>query len=144
MDTDVVEHAGSGTALGRTAVVGPKDEPGTPEVTIGEVDHLLDGVEAALTRLDEGTYGTCSTCGRAIDDARLAEDPTILTCGGCPADAPRSEPGDAAVAGRVPFGDGTDEDEADDEPVAGAMPGDVARASDGGSPPAAEPGPSWD
>ncbi len=69
MDTDVVDQSGP--------------EPGTPEATIDEVDRLLDGVEAALTRLDEGTYGACHQCGRPIDDAVLADRPTARACVTC-------------------------------------------------------------
>lgn len=100
MDTDVVEHSGTDVAPGRT-----------PEATIDEVDHLLDEVEAALTRLDEGTYGTCSGCGVAIEDDRLSVDPTIRTCGSCGVDGsfaensvdgdvdPTSDQADEAVTG---------------------------------------------
>ena len=31
----------------------------------------LAAVDAALARLDAGTYGTCVTCGKPISDARL-------------------------------------------------------------------------
>ena len=45
------------------------------------VEADLAAVEKALPRLDDGTYGTCSTCGARIDDARLAVDPTATACG---------------------------------------------------------------
>jgi hypothetical protein len=145
MNTHVVEHSGTGSGLGGAAPVATEDGPETPEATIDEVDHLLDEVEAALTRLDEGTYGTCTACGTAIDDARLAGDPTILTCGGCDADAPRHEQRDAAVVDAVDFGAGGAGAEGDDDPVAvaGATPGDVEGTSEQHPRPAAEPGPSW-
>ena len=51
---------------------------------------MLDGIEAdladidlALARLDAGTYGTCDTCGAAIDDAVLAERPATHRCPTC-------------------------------------------------------------
>jgi hypothetical protein len=50
---------------------------------IAVVDSLLDSVEQALARLDEGTYGTCDSCGQAIDDAHLEVAPTRLTCESC-------------------------------------------------------------
>ncbi len=43
-------------------------------------ERLLDDVEAALSRLDAGTYGTCEACGEAIDAERLAISPTVRTC----------------------------------------------------------------
>ena len=40
----------------------------------------LDAVERALERLDDGTYGSCEVCASALDDARLAADPTARCC----------------------------------------------------------------
>ena len=40
----------------------------------------LDAVEHALQRLDDGSYGSCEVCGSALDDARLADDPTARCC----------------------------------------------------------------
>jgi RNA polymerase-binding transcription factor DksA len=40
----------------------------------------LDGVERALERLDEGSYGLCDSCGNPIDDAVLAEMPQARSC----------------------------------------------------------------
>ena len=40
----------------------------------------LDAVEHALKRLDDGSYGSCEVCGSALDDARLAADPTARHC----------------------------------------------------------------
>jgi RNA polymerase-binding transcription factor DksA len=53
------------------------------EATIEEVDQILDAVEAALTRLDDGSYRLCRVCGASMDDARLADDPTASVCTGC-------------------------------------------------------------
>ncbi|HEV3366494.1 MAG TPA: TraR/DksA C4-type zinc finger protein [Acidimicrobiales bacterium] len=55
----------------------------SPEDTIDAVDRLLDGVDGALSRLDDGTYGVCESCGGPIDDARLAESPTTESCSDC-------------------------------------------------------------
>lgn len=49
-----------------------------------EAEHLrteLDEVEAALARLDDGTYGTCRVCGAAIPDAVLEQRPQAGLCG---------------------------------------------------------------
>jgi RNA polymerase-binding transcription factor DksA len=54
-----------------------------PEATIDAVEEVLDQVDAALARLDDGTYGRCTRCGDPLDDGRLAGDPTALLCGGC-------------------------------------------------------------
>ena len=55
----------------------------SPEVAIDEVDRLLDSVEEALAALDDGTYGTCRSCGSAIEPNRLAGDPLVQVCGSC-------------------------------------------------------------
>jgi DnaK suppressor protein len=60
-------------------------EPLSSEASVDEVDRVLDQVESALARLDEGTYGLCVSCGSAIDDAHLATAPTAQTCQVCEA-----------------------------------------------------------
>lgn len=40
-------------------------------------------VEAALARLDAGTYGTCTACGRAITPERLEALPAAALCIDC-------------------------------------------------------------
>lgn len=42
--------------------------------------HLLDEIEGALRRLDDGTYGTCGVCGRPIDEERLEAVPWATMC----------------------------------------------------------------
>ena len=44
--------------------------------------HLHD-IDAAIARLDAGTYGRCEHCGGAIAPARLAARPVARTCIGC-------------------------------------------------------------
>ena len=52
-----------------------------PDLTIlTTIEGELADVEQALTRLDEGTYGTCEVCGEAIDDARLDAAPATARC----------------------------------------------------------------
>lgn len=41
--------------------------------------------EAALGRLDDGTYGTCVACGRRVAEARLEALPTTDRCVDCAA-----------------------------------------------------------
>jgi len=47
------------------------------------VQALLTQVEEALARLDEGTYGVCESCGRAIHPARLKAIPYAKLCIDC-------------------------------------------------------------
>jgi RNA polymerase-binding transcription factor DksA len=44
---------------------------------------LLAAVDAARSRLDTGTYGTCTTCGQPISPARLAARPATPVCVQC-------------------------------------------------------------
>jgi RNA polymerase-binding transcription factor DksA len=78
-----------GRASGSSAAeAGPVEEmaPGEEELhreAVATVDGLLDEVELALARLDDGTYGRCDECGAPIDDDRLAQLPIIRSCARC-------------------------------------------------------------
>jgi RNA polymerase-binding transcription factor DksA len=76
----VEEFETAGTTEIRTA--GPNENP-DPEAVLDRVDGLLNEVEQALDRLDEGSYGQCPSCGGPISDERLAADPTVRECGDC-------------------------------------------------------------
>jgi RNA polymerase-binding transcription factor DksA len=45
-------------------------------------EHLAE-IEAALARLDAGTYGTCEVCGEQIPSERLEVRPVARTCVRC-------------------------------------------------------------
>jgi hypothetical protein len=108
MDTEVGDRPVPPPMLGAGPRVVPDlgDGPPPPESTIDEVDLLLDEVEAALARLDDGSYGACASCGAAIDDARLSREPTVRTCAAC-AD-PVSDRGPAESRPPVPWSVGGD------------------------------------
>jgi RNA polymerase-binding protein DksA len=42
--------------------------------------NVLREIDAALKRIDEGTFGTCSTCGREIEPERLEYLPWATQC----------------------------------------------------------------
>ena len=44
------------------------------------VEAELAEIEHALGRLNDGTYGTCESCGRAIDEERLEAMPATRLC----------------------------------------------------------------
>ena len=46
-------------------------------------------VEEALASLDDGTYGTCKSCGNPIAPGRLEAIPWAATCIDCARGAPR-------------------------------------------------------
>lgn len=45
-----------------------------------ELEARLLEVDAALTRIEAGTYGTCRVCGNAVEEARLHANPAASTC----------------------------------------------------------------
>lgn len=49
----------------------------------------LELVDAALARLDDGTYGTCLRCGRPVAPARLEALPWAAHCIACQSDIDR-------------------------------------------------------
>jgi RNA polymerase-binding protein DksA len=48
-------------------------------------EEELTRIQAALARLEEGTYGQCARCGRRIRKERLEEIPTAIFCRTCQA-----------------------------------------------------------
>lgn len=55
-------------------------ELGENKVLYDNLRKELDDIERALTRMDEGTYGTCEVCGNAIGEARLEVMPETSLC----------------------------------------------------------------
>jgi DnaK suppressor protein len=45
--------------------------------------RLIEEIQAALARLDAGTYGECERCGEPINPARLDVLPTARRCVPC-------------------------------------------------------------
>jgi len=45
--------------------------------------HLLGEIDAALERIDAGTYGVCTNCGRQIGEDRLEALPWATLCIDC-------------------------------------------------------------
>src|SRR5512136_2802967 len=46
-------------------------------------ERVLQKVETALARFEDGTYGLCSDCGRPMDPARLEALPYAQLCLDC-------------------------------------------------------------
>lgn len=44
---------------------------------------ILQAIEGALRRIDDGTYGICRDCGEAISPARLTAIPWTRSCISC-------------------------------------------------------------
>jgi DnaK suppressor protein len=51
--------------------------------TARELGAMLEDVDRALKKLDEGTYGICDRCGRPIPEARLEARPWSVLCVDC-------------------------------------------------------------
>lgn len=64
-----------------------------------EVEHRqLMAIDAAMERIENGTYGECMTCGEEIDPARLRALPEATRCIACMEEAAkvREKPGATA------------------------------------------------
>jgi DnaK suppressor protein len=57
---------------------------------LGNEQEVLEQIEAALVRIDDGSYGRCEACGRGIAKARLDAIPYTALCVKC---ASRQESG---------------------------------------------------
>lgn len=76
-------------------IEGDLREPSNPDfaeqATESEADEVLEGLEssalmeisqinAALDRIDKGTYGECATCGEPVGEKRLEAIPHAAQC----------------------------------------------------------------
>src|SRR5580704_10414345 len=55
-------------------------ERGEAERLASELREALEEVDAALVRMEAGTYGTCEVCGKPIGAARLEAMPATRFC----------------------------------------------------------------
>ena len=54
------------------------------DYTLGEnAESVLGEIDAALARIEDGTYGTCTNCGKEIPEARLEIQPWASLCIDC-------------------------------------------------------------
>ncbi len=58
-------------------------ERGEVEALAGNLRESLTDVEAALAKLDNGTFGDCEACGQPIPPARLEAAPAARLCMEC-------------------------------------------------------------
>jgi RNA polymerase-binding transcription factor DksA len=45
--------------------------------------HVREAIDLALKRIEEGTFGTCTSCGKTIAEARLEAMPYATKCIEC-------------------------------------------------------------
>jgi DnaK suppressor protein len=87
---EAVNHEGSLTDETGDISSGPGDHlaDSATETFMRELDggleenaeYLISEIDAALRRVQEGTYGTCVVCGRPIGEARLEAVPYATLC----------------------------------------------------------------
>jgi RNA polymerase-binding protein DksA len=78
---DSGEEAAYDNHLGDTATVTYDRELG---YTLEEnSEHVLADIDAALKRIDDGTYGICTNCSQEIPEERLEARPWATLCIDC-------------------------------------------------------------
>ncbi|MFC7492785.1 MULTISPECIES: TraR/DksA family transcriptional regulator [unclassified Nocardioides] len=60
---------------------------------VRQAEDQLGEIEAALARVEEGTYGVCEACRGPIPEGRLEARPTARTCVACATSAGGSRRG---------------------------------------------------
>jgi DnaK suppressor protein len=58
-------------------------ERGEVDAVAGSLLETLQEIEDALRKFDDGTYGTCESCGNPIAEARLEAKPAARYCITC-------------------------------------------------------------
>lgn len=53
--------------------------------------HLIEEIDKALLRIEDGTYGECASCGKPIDEQRLKAMPSAKYDAECQAAIERSQ-----------------------------------------------------
>jgi phosphoserine phosphatase RsbU/P len=67
-----------------------------------EINRLVEQVDTALARLDNGTFGICEVCGGALESERLIADPLARIClDELPPEELRRLEADLEMAGRI-------------------------------------------
>ena len=87
------EHSGSlGDEVEETSPTNDNNLAETATATLGrEIDYtlgdnaeqVLSEIDAALNRIEDGTYGTCVNCGNEIPRERLEANPWASLCIDC-------------------------------------------------------------
>jgi hypothetical protein len=74
----------------RASLEAPGAAGGAARAPTGDEQRELAEIDAALARIEDGTYGRCEVCGHAIGFQRLRAVPEARTCVNC---SSRREPG---------------------------------------------------
>ena len=57
---------------------------------MGNINRTIQQIEEALHRIEDGSYGVCTSCGQLIRKPRLMNQPFVLTCMECQSEMERS------------------------------------------------------
>ena len=58
---------------------------------MGNINRTIQQIDEALHRIEDGTYGVCTSCGQLIRKPRLINQPFVLTCMECQGAMERGE-----------------------------------------------------
>ena len=56
---------------------------------VGNINRMIQQIDEALHRIEDGTYGVCTSCGQLIRKPRLINQPFVLTCMECQSEMER-------------------------------------------------------
>ena len=71
------------TSVGRVSRVDALQNQAMAQATQRNREAELGRIEAALRRMEQGTFGQCVICGEEIAAKRLRLDPALATCIEC-------------------------------------------------------------
>jgi RNA polymerase-binding protein DksA len=85
------EHAGIAEAAAQPGTDDEHDPEGATlaferqhtAALLARAREQITEIDAAISRLDDGTYGTCTRCGQPVGEDRLAARPAAATCVRC-------------------------------------------------------------
>ena len=58
---------------------------------VGSINRTIQKIDEALHRIEDGSYGVCTSCGQLIRKPRLINQPFVLTCMECQSAMERGE-----------------------------------------------------
>jgi len=78
------EQIGEGTARTHLADLGTDSYEQSADLGLAEqISRTITDIDRALDRIDEGTYGICLGCSKAISIERLEAIPSAARCAQC-------------------------------------------------------------
>ena len=66
--------------VGRTSRADALQDQAMARATQLRAEQRIQRIDAALARIETGTYGECARCGEPIDPRRLDADPAVPLC----------------------------------------------------------------